>query len=233
MAGFPSLAASAWAGRRLAASGAAAVEVGIPFSDPLADGPVVQGAGDAALRQGVTLSDCLRVAAEIAAEGPPVALMGYVNPILARGARRFAREAAAAGVSGVIVPDLPPEEAGEVAEAVREEGMDTVFLVAPTSTPARLRLCCESATGFVYCVTLTGITGARRELPPGLDGLLERVRAVSRLPVAAGFGISRPQHMRALRGLADAAVVGSAFVREVGEGRDPARLAEELLKECR
>ena len=233
MAGFPSLLESVETGRRLALAGAAAIEIGIPFSDPLADGPVIQRAGQAALSDGVTLSACLDVAGRIAAEGPPVVLMGYVNPILAHGVERFARDAAAAGVSGLIVPDLPPDEAEEVGGAIRSEGIDMVYLVAPTSTPARLRRCCEAASGFVYCVTVTGITGARTDLPPGIDDLLARVRAVSELPVAAGFGISRAEHMRALRGQADAAVVASALLREIEEGRDPLRLAEELLAACR
>ncbi|MGH7902800.1 MAG: tryptophan synthase subunit alpha [Candidatus Dormibacteraceae bacterium] len=233
MAGFPSLEASIETGRRLAGSGAAAIELGIPFSDPLADGPVIQRAGQAALARGATLAGCLRVAAAVAATGLPTVLMGYVNPILAHGPERFAREAAEAGVRGVIVPDLPPEEAEPVRGPLRAAGLDTVFLVAPTSTPERVRRCCEASSGFVYCVTVTGTTGTRQELPAGLDGLLGRVRAVSDRPVAAGFGISLPEHLRALREMADAAVVGSAIVREIEEGRDPLRLVEELLRACR
>jgi tryptophan synthase alpha chain len=159
--------------------------------------------------------------------------MSYVNPILSYGPERFAADSAAAGVAGVILPDLPPEEAGSVASALEAKGLATVFMVAPTSSAERIRLLCAASRGFVYCVTLTGITGVRSELPEGIAELLGRVRAATRLPIAAGFGISRPAHLQALRGAADAAAVGSAVVNEVAEGRDPAGLVKELLAACR
>src|SRR5712692_7169778 len=233
MGGHPDARRSVEAGRRLASAGAAAVEIGIPLNDPLADGPVIQRAGQVALAAGITTAGCLEVAEQVAREGRPVVLMTYVNPVLAYDPRRFAADAAQAGVAGVIVPDLPPEEAEPIAGWLRAAGLDTVFLVAPTSPDERVAAICGESTGFVYCVTLTGITGARRELPPGLDGLLARVRGQTDLPVAAGFGISRAEHVRALRGKCDAAVVGSALVAELEAGRDPSGLLKELARECR
>jgi len=232
MAGFPSRAESIAHGRAYARAGAAAIEVGVPHSDPLADGPVIQRAGQAALEAGTTVATCLELAAEVSPR-VPVVFMSYVNPILSYGPERFAADSAAAGVAGVILPDLPPEEAGSVASALESKGLATVFMVAPTSSPERIRLICDASRGFVYCVTLTGITGVRSELPEGIADLLGRVRAATQLPVAAGFGISRPEHLRALRGAADAAAVGSAVVNEVAEGRDPAGLVQELLAACR
>lgn len=232
MAGHPDRDRSLAAARSLAALPVAALELGVPFSDPLADGPVIQRAGQAALEAGTTVASCLELAAEVAGQ-VPVFLMSYVNPILSYGPERFAADSAAAGVAGVIVPDLPPEEAGSVAGALRARGLATVFMVAPTSSEERMRLICDASSGFVYCVTLTGITGARAELPEGVGELLDRVRGHTALPVAAGFGISRPEHLAALAGHADAAVVGSAVVNEVSQGRDPAGLVGELLTACR
>jgi tryptophan synthase alpha chain len=234
MSGHPDRRRSIENGRRLAASGAAALELGVPFSDPLADGPVIQRAGQAALAGGTTLSTCLEIAAEIGREGgAPLVLMTYVNPVLAYDPRRFAADAGQVGVAGVIVPDLPVEESEPVAGWLRSAGLDTIFLVAPTSTDARIAAACDASSGFVYCVTLTGVTGARTELAPEVAQLLGRVRARTRLPVAAGIGISRPEHMRALRGIADAAVVGSALIEEIDAGRDPAVKVQELLAACR
>ena len=233
MAGFPDVEGSVDLGRRYAEAGAAAIEIGIPFSDPLADGPVIQRAGTRALAGGMTVRGALDVAARVAAFGAPVVLMTYVNPVLAYGVGRFAADAAAAGVAGVIVPDLPVEESAGVAEPLRDAGLATVFLVAPTSGPARIAAICRASTGFVYCVSLTGVTGARSELAPGLPELLAAVRAGGDLPVATGFGISRPAHIEALRGHTDAAVVASAFLGAIQEGRDPQPLLEELVAACR
>jgi tryptophan synthase alpha chain len=233
MAGHPNRRRSLEVGKRLAASGIAALEIGIPHSDPLADGPVIQKAGQAALAHGMTVGASLELAEAIAREGTPVVLMSYINPILAHDARRFAAEASQAGVAGVIVPDMPVEESEPVAGWLRAASLDTIYMVAPTTSPARMGAICERSSGFVYCVTLTGITGARKDLPPGLKELFKEVRKHTELPVAAGFGISRPEHMRALRGLADAAAVGSAVVAEIDAGKDPTRLVKELLKACR
>ena len=233
MAGHPTRKRSIEVGKRLASSGVAALEIGIPHSDPLADGPVIQRAGQVALEHGMTVAGALEVAGEVAAEGVPVALMTYINPVLSHDPRRFAAEAAQAGVSGVIVPDLPIEEAEPVAAWFRSASLDTIFMVAPTSPPDRIGTICSHSSGFVYCVTVTGITGARKELPEDMGDLLREVRKHTRLPIAAGFGISRPEHMKTLRGKADAAVVGSAIVHEIDQGNDATALVKELLKGCR
>jgi tryptophan synthase alpha chain len=233
MAGHPTKKKSLEVGKKLATSGIAALEIGIPFSDPLADGPVIQRAGQIALEHGMTVGASLELAAAIAREGIPIVLMTYINPILAHDPRRFAAEAAQAGVAGIIVPDLPIEESEPVAGWLRSASLDTVFMVSPTTSPARMQSICEHSSGFVYCVTVTGITGARNELPSGMKDLLAEVKKHTDLPVAAGFGISRPEHMKALRGSADAAVVGSAIVSEIDKDGDPIQLVKALLKACR
>jgi tryptophan synthase alpha chain len=233
MAGHPNKKRSLEVGKKLATSGIAALEIGIPFSDPLADGPVIQHAGQVALEHGMTVAAALELAAAVAREGIPIVLMTYINPILSHDPRRFAAEAAQAGVAGVIVPDLPIEEAEPVAGWLRAASLDTIFMVSPTTPPERMAAISEHSSGFVYCVTLTGITGARSELPAGMKDLLAEVKKHTDLPVAAGFGISRPEHMKALRGSADAAVVGSAIVAEIDRGADPVPLVKELLKACR
>jgi tryptophan synthase alpha chain len=233
MAGYPDPAGSIELGLAYARAGAAAIEVGIPFSDPLADGPVVQRAGQVALAGGMTVGRALEVAAAVAEGGAPVVLLTYVNPVLAYDERRFAADAAAAGVAGVIIPDLPAEESEPLAGWLRSAGLDTIFLVAPTSPDSRIAGIAERSSGFVYCVTLKGVTGARAELAEGVQQLLDRVRRTTDLPVAAGFGISRPEHIRALRGHADAAVVASVLLDRVHRGEDPVPLVLELLAACR
>src|SRR5881275_910035 len=220
MAGHPTAKRSIDVGKRLAGSGIAALEIGIPHSDPLADGPVIQRAGKVALEHGMTVSGALDVAKAVAAEGVPVVLMTYINPVLSYDPRKFSAEAAQAGVVGVIVPDLPIEEAEPVTGWLRSAALDTIFMVAPTTPPDRISTICSHSSGFVYCVTVTGITGARKELPEGMPELLREVRKRTQLPVAAGFGISRPEHMKSLRGGADAAVVGSAIVEAIERGGD-------------
>ncbi|TMC81295.1 MAG: tryptophan synthase subunit alpha [Chloroflexi bacterium] len=233
MAGHPHKERSIEVGKRLAGSGIAALEIGIPHSDPLADGPVIQKAGQEALANGMTVEGALEVAKAVAAEGVPVVLMTYINPVLQHDPRKFAAESAQAGVAGVIVPDLPIEEAEPVAGWLRAASLDTIFMVAPTTPPDRIATICSHSTGFVYCVTVTGITGARKELPEGMDELFSEVRKHTQLPLAAGFGISRQEHMKALRGKLDAAVVGSAIVDEIERGGDGVALVRELLKACR
>ena len=233
MAGHPNKKRSIEVGKRLAASGIAALEIGIPHSDPLADGPVIQRAGQVALEHGMTVAGALEVAAAIATEGVPVVLMTYINPVLSHDPRRFAAEASQAGVSGVIVPDLPVEESEPVAGWLRSASLDTIFMVAPTTSKDRRAAICAHSSGFVYCVTVTGITGARKDLPDGMKELFADVRRDSSLPLVAGFGISRPEHMKALRGNADAAAVGSAIVSEIDGGGDAVALVKELLKACR
>ena len=223
MAGYPSLDASAEAGASAAAAGADLIELGIPFSDPLADGPVIHAAGTEALASGATPHGALRVCERIAAE-LPVVLMVYVNVVLSAGAQAFALRAAAAGASGLIVPDLPHDEADEVRAACDAEGLALVPLVAPTTTSERVAEIGASARGFVYAVSLTGITGERDQLPPRLAQTVEGVRASTTVPVAVGFGISTGAQASAVAELADGVIVGSRIVRAVGEG-GPAAVA--------
>jgi len=233
MAGHPSKKRSIEVGKRLAASGIAALEIGIPHSDPLADGPVIQRAGQKALAAGMTVAGALEVADGVAREGIPVVLMTYINPVLSYNPRKFAAEAAQAGAAGVIVPDLPIEEAEPVTGWLRAASLDTVFMVAPTTPPDRISAIASHSSGFVYCVTVTGITGVRKDLPEGIAELLAEVNKRTTLPVAAGFGISRQDHLKALRGKLDAAVVGSAIVDEIDRAGDGVSLVRELLKVCR
>src|SRR5690349_133355 len=233
MAGHPHKKRSIEIGKRLAGAGVAALEIGIPHSDPLADGPVIQKAGQAALEHGMTVAGALEVAHGVAGEGVPVVLMTYINPVLSYDPRKFAAEAAQAGVAGVIVPDLPIEEAEPVTGWLRSASLDTVFMVAPTTPPDRISAIASHSSGFVYCVTVTGITGMRRDLPDGIVELLSEVKKRTTLPVAAGFGISRQDHLKALRGKLDAAVVGSAIVDEIDRAGDGVSLVRELLKACR
>ena len=233
MAGHPSKKRSIEVGKRLAGAGVAALEIGIPHSDPLADGPVIQRAGQIALEHGMTVAGALEVAHAVAAEGVPVVLMTYINPVLNYDPRKFAAEAAQAGVAGVIVPDLPIEEAEPVAGWLRSASLDTIFMVAPTTSADRITAICDHSSGFVYFVTVTGITGVRKELPEGILDQLAEVRRRTQLPLVAGFGISRQEHLKALRGKIDAAAVGSAIVDEIDRAGDGVSLVRELLKACR
>jgi len=217
MGGYPDLEASRAAAEAAADAGADLIELGIPFSDPLADGPVIHAAGTRALAAGATPHRVLGVC-ETLAERLPVILMVYVNVVLARGAEQFARRAASVGAAGLIVPDLPHDEAGELRAACDREGIALVPLVAPTTTPERLREIGADARGFVYAVSLTGTTGERDELPAELGAMVEGVRAAAELPVAVGFGISTPSQARAVADLADGVIVGSRVVRAAGEG---------------
>jgi tryptophan synthase alpha chain len=215
--GYPTLAMSEELLPALVAGGADLVEIGIPFSDPLADGATVQHASQVALDHGTTLADCLAIARRARERGIdlPIAFMGYANPFYQYGLERLARDAAAAGVDGFIVPDLPVEESDEFLEPLRAHGRDLIFLVAPTSTDARLRAVAERASGFVYCVSLTGVTGARDHLSEELPAYLARVRGHTDLPLVVGFGISRPEHVRAVATLADGVVVASALINHL------------------
>jgi len=215
----------------LAGAGADAVELGIPFSDPLADGPTIQAASTLSLAQGTTVAACLRTAEAISARTPglPLLFMGYYNPILQFGPARFAEAACRAGVSGVIVPDLPLEEAEEFDAPCRAQGLGIVPMVAPTTGAARIRRLAERGPAFVYVTTRLGVTGARGVLPEDVPDLLARVRRETDAPVGVGFGISRAEHVRALRPYADAAIVGSALLDAIGTGSDPAAAAAAFL----
>ena len=217
MGGFPDVQTSLHVGVACAEAGADLVELGIPFSDPLADGPVIHAAGTHALAAGVTPGDVLGVCEELS-ERIPVVLMVYANLVLTGGAEAFVQRAAAAGAAGLIVPDLPHDEAGELRAACDRHGLALVPLVAPTTTPERIGDVGGDARGFVYTVSVTGTTGERDELPPELERTVERVRAATRLPVAVGFGIASAEQASRVADLADGVIVGSRLVRAAGEG---------------
>jgi tryptophan synthase alpha chain len=195
-------------------NGVDVVELGVPFSDPLADGPVIQAASQRALAAGTTLEGILSLVRRIRRRAQlPIVLMGYLNPVLTYGVDRFGRDARAAGVDGLIVPDLPPDEGRDIAARLRRAGIDLIYLLAPTSTPKRRKLVCRASRGFVYYVSLKGVTGARTTLPPGIRENLRAVKKDSRLPVCAGFGISTPEQAKEVAAAADGIIVGSAVVR--------------------
>jgi len=202
----------------LAEAGADLFEIGIPHSDPLADGPTIQTATYAALVGGTTVADCLQMVRELRARGveQPFCAMSYYNPILAFGEERFAQAAADAGVDGLIVPDLPPGESELLEPACRAAGLATVYMLAPTSTEERIKAVARHATGFIYLVSVTGITGARDELQPGLLSFVERVRRHTDLPLAVGFGISTGPQAARVAEIAEGVVVGSALVKAAG-----------------
>ena len=220
----------------LAEEGADLFEIGIPHSDPLADGPTIQGATYTAITQGTTVVDCLAMVREVRAAGvsTPFCAMSYYNPIFAYGIERFVADAVEAGVDGLIVPDLPPEEAGELEAACRAAGLATVYLLAPTSTEARIRHVAQHATGCIYLVSITGITGARNELPPDLAAFVRRVRQHTDLPLAIGFGIGTGEQAAAVADIADGVIVGSALVKAGKESVAAARaLGAELAAGAR
>lgn len=216
--GYPSRDATLDAIVVLANAGADLFEIGIPHSDPLADGPTIQTATHQALMQGTTVADCLAMAREVRARGvtQPFCAMTYFNPLYRYGLKRFVADGVDVGLDGLIVPDLPPEEAGELEELCRRAGLATVYLLAPTSTDERIRLVAQHATGFIYLVSVTGITGERRDLPPDLAAFVRRVRSHTDLPLAVGFGISTGAQASAVAGIADGVIVGSALVRAAG-----------------
>ena len=226
-AGFPTLDDSKAIIRSLVEAGADMIEIGVPFSDPIADGPSVQGASQIALENGTTPRDCIALVRDLRAEGiiAPLLLMGYYNPILKYGVDRFVADAAEAGVDGFIVPDLPAEEAGPLRDACRAHGRDLIFMVAPTSTDARLKIAAENGSGFLYCVSVTGVTGARESMSATLGDYIARIRATTDLPLAIGFGISKPEHVRQVGVISDGAIVGAALINALNEV-SPAEMPE-------
>jgi tryptophan synthase alpha chain len=214
-------------------AGCLAAEIGLPFSDPLADGPTIQRTSQRALQNGMTVNLALDQVAQARARQVtlPLALMTYVNPVMSYGQERFTRDAAAAGADALIVPDLPLEEAAQLRAAADSAGLALILLVAPTTPDARLEAACRHASGFVYCVSVTGTTGARTEIAQEAMDLLTRVRRVTDLPRALGFGLSTHHHLEALRGRAEGAVVGSALLNAVAaDESDPAGAAERFLR---
>jgi tryptophan synthase alpha chain len=215
-AGDPSLDATLKFVLALAEAGTDVIELGIPFSDPLADGPTIQRASERALKYGTTLGQVIGLIREIRKSSEvPLILFSYYNPVLQMGLERFASDAATAGADGVLITDLTPEESDDYRRVLAAHRLDTIFLGAPTSTDERLKKIAEASSGFLYLISRTGVTGAKDALPDELPALLRRARKVTELPIAVGFGISLPGHVSVLGGLADAAVVGSALVSEI------------------
>ena len=215
-AGDPSLAATEKIVLAAAEAGADVIELGVPFSDPVADGPTIQRASDRALHSGTTLAGVIELVHKIRAHSDvPLILFTYFNPVLQMGLEKFAKDAASAGADGVLVTDLTPEEAEDYRATMNACGLDTIFLAAPTSTDARLERIARASSGFLYLISRAGVTGAREALPPDLPALVRRTRKFTSLPIAVGFGISLPTHVTVLGGIADAAVVGSAIMAEV------------------
>jgi tryptophan synthase alpha chain len=230
MGGFPDLETSRRIGLAYAESGADLVELGVPFSDPLADGPVVHAAGTAALRRGATVEAVLEVGSAIA-EQVPVIVMCYANPIFVRGAERFADALAEASASGLIVPDLPLEEGSELVDACERRGIALIELVAPTTPDERMEQIASGARGFLYAVGLTGTTGERAGLGPQLADVLARAKAHAKVPVAVGFGIGEPaQAAAAAAAGAEGVIVGSRLVRAAGEEADPVGAVTTLMR---
>jgi tryptophan synthase alpha chain len=239
-AGYPSVDGAIAAMTALVEGGADVIEVGLPYSDPVMDGPTIQVAVDAALTTGVTTPDVLHTVSKVAATGAATLVMTYWNPVERYGVQRFAADLAAAGGAGVILPDMIPEEAGPWLAAAGAAGLDTVFLVAPSSSPARLRYTAGNCTGFVYAASLMGVTGARASLSDLAADLVARTREVTDLPVCVGLGVSTGEQAAQVARYADGVIVGSAFVRRLIDapsepaGADAVRaLAEELAQAVR
>jgi len=228
-AGDPSPGVTASLVLALERGGADLIELGVPFSDPIADGPVIQRASDRALRAGMTMRKILEIVREIRRTSEiPILLFSYLNPLLRCGFDALAKHWAEAGVDGVLMTDLCIEEAEDAVRRVRAQGLDTVFLAAPTSTDQRLRRVAEQSSGFIYLVSRTGITGEQASLSSSAASLTEKMRTLTSLPIAVGFGISTPEQVRVVGAIADGVVVGSAIVRFIEEHATDASLPQEL-----
>lgn len=232
MAGDPNLQTTIEIILALANAGVDMVEIGIPFSEPIADGPVIQRSGERALKQHAYLPQVLELVREIRKKSEvPLILFSYLNPVWRYGFERFAKDAVTSGADGVLITDLSVEEAEPFAKGMHESGLDTIFLAAPTSTDERLKRVADLSTGFVYAISRMGVTGTREQLSTSVAPLASRLRALTSLPIAAGFGISRPEHLAELAPVVDGAIVGSAFVRCIEENpANPASAAAELAR---
>jgi tryptophan synthase alpha chain len=226
--GEPSLDATEALIPKMAKCGADLIEIGIPFSDPLADGPVIQAAYQRALKKGVNLPEIFRMVQRLRGISTPLVLMAYFNPVLQYGLKTFAQDCHQNGIAGVIIPDLPPEEAGPWIREARPFDLDTIFLTAPTSSPERIRLVDRCSRGFIYHVSVTGVTGTRGELPVELEGAVKQIREYSRKPVAVGFGISTPAQAKAVSLFADGVIVGSTIVNLIEEHRNSPELVRKV-----
>lgn len=230
-AGDPSLDATEQIVLAAAEAGADVIELGVPFSDPVADGPTIQRASDRALRAGTNLSGVIELIRRLRTRTQvPIVVFSYFNPILQMGLEKFAEAAAAAGADGVLATDLTLEEADEYRAAMHACGLDTIFLAAPTSTDERIAKIAECSSGFLYLISRTGVTGTRDALPEDLPALARRVRRFTKLPLAVGFGISQPEHVSVLGGIADAAVVGSAIVAEIEKAKNAKEAAANVAQ---
>lgn len=230
-AGDPNLATTKELILALDRAGADIIEVGVPFSDPIADGPVIQRATERALASGTTLKDVLRLGREVRAKSQvPLLIMSYYNPLLRYGLERLAGDLKASGYDGVLASDLTVEESDGFVRTMGAAGLNTVFLAAPTSSPERIRKIASTSTGFLYAVARTGVTGESQELSSELRGFLQELRRHTNVPIAVGFGISRPEHVRAVWQEADGAVVGSALVRVVEENSGRKDVADEIAR---
>lgn len=230
-AGDPNLTTTKSLVRELERRGADIIELGVPFSDPLADGPTIQAASERALKKKVSLKDVLHLVKELRRETEiPIALLTSYNPVYKYGLERFVREAVKGGVDGVIVPDLPPEEGKDLIRLAQKMGLDTIFLLAPTSTPERIKLAARYSSGFIYYVSLTGVTGAREKLAERIKPTIKVIRRFTKKPIAVGFGISRSDQVREIASFADGVIVGSAIVKKVEENLGHKRLVREVGK---
>ncbi len=228
-AGDPSLDVTGELVLALERAGTDVIELGIPFSDPLADGPVNQAAAERALKHGVSLADILRFTEELRKKTSiPIVFFTYFNPVFKYDVAKFAQDAASAGVDGALVVDLPPEESSEYKAEMDAAGLSTVYLVAPTSTQYRIKLVSGCSTGFVYCVSRTGVTGIRESVEQGVKPMVADIRGYTDKPVAVGFGISKPQHVREVAQYADGVVVGSGIVRLIGELQSSPNVVSEV-----
>jgi tryptophan synthase alpha chain len=228
-AGHPDLVTTESLIIELEKSGADLIELGVPFSDPMADGPIIQRASEHALKSGVSLGDCLDLVERVRERSEiPIVLFSYLNPLLAYGLNSLGERLRVSGVDAILATDLVPEEAESILRAIRKSDIDTIFLVAPTSTDKRIKLIAEAATGFVYAVSRAGVTGVRENLSGEAASLVERVRRFTSLPVAVGFGVSTPDHVEAIWGVADAAVVGSRIVWEIESLKGAPDLVEKI-----
>jgi tryptophan synthase alpha chain len=228
-AGDPDLATTQELFSVIEEGGADIIELGVPFSDPLADGPVIQSASQRSLKSGTTLKKIIQLVRDIRKSSQlPIVLMTSFNPVFVYGQEAFVKDAVDAGVDGVIIPDLPPEEAGEFDALAKPKNLDMIHLLAPTSTPDRVEMVGAQSRGFVYYVSLTGVTGARDSIAAGVEDKVTQIKQATSLPVLIGFGISGPEQAKAASGFSDGVIVGSAIVRMIEETPDPAERKEKL-----
>ncbi len=228
-AGDPGLETTESLVREFEQRGVDIIELGVPFSDPIADGPTIQAASERALKNKVSLRDVLRLVKDVRKRVKiPLVLLTYYNPVYRYGLEKFTRDAAKAGTDGVIIPDLPPEEGRELKAYAQRAGLDTIFLIAPTSTPERIKLIAENSTGFIYYVSLTGVTGVRNKLTGKVKPTLRKIHRLTKKPVAVGFGISSPRQVREIASFTEGVIVGSAIVKKIADNIETKNLTRQV-----